>query len=362
MADQLDVVERVLQILAEGRRSSTYKLAVLVGLLDLCQERTSELGWPPTSVTTRELAEKVIELYWPQVGQHNGRPLAQNRGQEGAILATVRVLHDTAQALPGPGASLHGVRSLRRAEYEAAVDEVEWKLIEMPLPKLQRVGGDRIAWLYRIEWDDDHLPTRGEVRRYQQGLATSFDNCIRLLPDVALAFVRLHGLLRPFVEQQWVRQVAAMNALEEDSLHGFLFGRDRQDLGAVRPVLLDLQRGGCFYCGGGVREVEAEVDHFLPWSRHPDDGLDNLVIAHRRCNRDKSDFLAAAEHVGRWRERSRGEVLDQVADSLGWDRRREQTLGAARALYLRLPPETRLWRGVGSFEEVDLRRVSGVLG
>ena len=36
LSDQLDVVERLLQIHQEGQRSSTYKLAVLIGLLDLC--------------------------------------------------------------------------------------------------------------------------------------------------------------------------------------------------------------------------------------------------------------------------------------------------------------------------------------
>jgi hypothetical protein len=36
------------------------------------------------------------------------------------------------------------------------------------------------------------------------------------------------------------------------------------------------------------------VDHFIPWSRHADDGLDNLVAADARCNGQKRDFLAAA--------------------------------------------------------------------
>jgi hypothetical protein len=42
------------------------KYAVLLGLLDVLMERTSAKGEPPSVVTTRELAEKVTELYWPQ--------------------------------------------------------------------------------------------------------------------------------------------------------------------------------------------------------------------------------------------------------------------------------------------------------
>ena len=43
-----------------------------------------------------------------------------------------------------------------------------------------------------------------------------------------------------------------------------------------------------------------EIDHFVPWARYPDNGIDNLVVAHRRCNHDKRDFLAAFGHVEKW--------------------------------------------------------------
>jgi hypothetical protein len=34
------------------------------------------------------------------------------------------------------------------------------------------------------------------------------------------------------------------------------------------------------------------VDHFVPWSRYPDDTLDNVVVADNRCNGFKSSSLA----------------------------------------------------------------------
>ncbi len=54
MADQLDVVERIPQILQGGAYSSTYKLAVLVALMDLCVENPSAMGWPATTITTHQ--------------------------------------------------------------------------------------------------------------------------------------------------------------------------------------------------------------------------------------------------------------------------------------------------------------------
>lgn len=32
---------------------------------------------------------------------------------------------------------------------------------------------------------------------------------------------------------------------------------------------------------------EADIDHFIPYSRSPDDSAGNEVVAHRHCNRTK---------------------------------------------------------------------------
>ena len=58
--------EKVLELLDEGRYTATYKYAVLLGLIDVCLEQTQSSGAPPEMVTTRQLADKIVELYWPQ--------------------------------------------------------------------------------------------------------------------------------------------------------------------------------------------------------------------------------------------------------------------------------------------------------
>jgi hypothetical protein len=44
----------------------------------------------------------------------------------------------------------------------------------------------------------------------------------------------------------------------------------------------------------------ALFDHFSPWARHPDNGIENLVAADGRYNNDKRDFVASTEHLQRW--------------------------------------------------------------
>lgn len=75
----------------------------------------------------------------------------------------------------------------------------------------------------------------------------------------------------------------------------------RCDLSSVRPALNAYQRGHCFYCRGYI-SVDAvavngsEVDHFHPHRLARDgfqnvDGVWNLVLSCRNCNREKSDQL-----------------------------------------------------------------------
>ena len=102
----------------------------------------------------------------------------------------------------------------------------------------------------------------------------------------------------------------------------------------------------------------------MPWSRHPDDGLDNLVVAHAPCNGEKRDHLAAAEHVEHWTERMQRQAneLGSVAAATSWQREPERTLGVARSIYLRLPASARLWQGEDRFVPVEAGRLRRALG
>ena len=47
-------------------------------------------------------------------------------------------------------------------------------------------------------------------------------------------------------------------------LHDFLFGSERASLAAVKPILLEVQKGDCFYRHRPLRDESAHVDHFIP--------------------------------------------------------------------------------------------------
>lgn len=175
-----------------------------------------------------------------------------------------------------------------------------------------------------------------------------------LEPGVGDWLVSLAGLLRPLLELHWTREVATFNgaALAEDRLRDFLFGSERENLARIRPGLLDAQRGRCFYCGAARRAGQVDVDHFVPWSRAPNDGLQNFVLADRRCNNSKRDHWADLSLLAIWAGRPQ-DVLQQVADETGWPLRQVESRRMARGLYARLPEGTHLWQRPGVFSVLD---------
>jgi hypothetical protein len=157
----------------------------------------------------------------------------------------------------------------------------------------------------------------------------------------------------------YIRKVNSAALGTNSDLEEFLFGSERADLSGIRPALVDLQRGRCFYCGHDLARM-GDVDHFVPWSRYPVDLGHNFVLAHATCNGAKGSMLAAEEHLGRWTERNRtfglmiGKACDdaRIMHDLGaslqiasWAY--EQTAAAGGVLWLSrgaIVPITNQWR------------------
>ena len=184
------------------------------------------------------------------------------------------------------GASLFQLRQTAPDLWSSLVSSVSRTICVMPLWKLQTVGSERMDFLY------ENLDRGTEIT---------------LKPGVAYCFRTFYGLLRNLIQGAWVRFVQNLNANRLGhitDLSSLLFGRERESLAVYRDLLLDIQHGQCFYCKGDLRR-QVDVDHFIPWSRYPTDLGHNFVLAHPRCNSQKSDHLAAEEHLQAWGERNR---------------------------------------------------------
>lgn len=346
--------EKFLTLLDEGSYNTTYKFAVLLALMDLVIEHASKDGTPASTITTKQLADKVISIYWNQVNPYEALNSVALQGKSGQaeILNDIRKYRETTGFR-----SIFQVRRSADDKYLRLVNRVEKKLIEMPLPRVQYFGNQENRFIYDIEWSKQHPQDLKQVSAYQNNQASSFDNRIHLLPNVADYLVNLNGLLRPMVQRMWAMEVARINKLEESKLEHFLFGTERAVITKFTEPLRELQNNQCFYCEtkfGSSLIKKPAVDHFIPWSRVPNDGLANFVLAHADCNNSKSDHIAAKEHLDHWKERNTDQAtlneLELVAFQLDWEVKEQSSLGIAETFYSRLKPGVELWVAKGRFQ------------
>jgi hypothetical protein len=357
--DAVRFAERILELIDSAHMASTYKMATLMALIDVVGESVDRHGAPPTSVSGKQVARRVIELYWPQTaawaaGDEQPRHLRQAPQRDIAQrLAEYRSSHHL-----GARASLAEARAADPSGWQRLEDSLVATVLKMPIPKLQNVPiGNRATddrFIYDFGWRDEEADGRL--------MTDGFDDRLHLKPDVGSHLVRLAPLVRPAIQMRWANYVARRNPdlVGELQLGGFLFGADRINLDPIRAPLLDLQKGRCFYCGTRIA-ASAEVDHFVPWSLRPDNLLDNLVAADRRCNGAKSAALASTHHLESWMARSTDGAIAEIARATDWPRNRDRTVGNVRASYLVLRSGAALWVEGRNFEPADADAIRNVL-
>ena len=280
---QLVFLAKIQRLFAEGNFTATYKFALLIALADLAVELGFDDG-AELPLSIRQIAEQFIQLYWrhtsPYLVDHSGMTdgvLVQNLGAQAAVIGHISRFR-----------SLHGVHTLPQARavrgYASLLTRVATKVAEEPLMKLQKFGGGTDPFIY--EHDGTEI--------------------VILKPGVAYCLRRFQPLVQQLSRAHWVEHIKRNKRNspilgESRDLEDFLFSSSRQSLAVVAAGLRKLDGNRCFYCGDQL--IEADVDHYVPFSLYPRDLAHNFVLAHSKCNRSKSDTLAARMHLERWLER-----------------------------------------------------------
>jgi hypothetical protein len=164
--------ERLLEVIDSGRRFATYKLALLMALLDLCARHGGPDGRAPSVLYTREIAERVAAIYWPQTMPYHQGPrvieLRQITAQRSAIIAAVLEFRRAAEVT-----SLSRARQRLPGAYPQMLDRVEVAVAQQPLPRLQTVGSaeQALPFLYDIGWQPRDSISLARLRRAGPGRA-----------------------------------------------------------------------------------------------------------------------------------------------------------------------------------------------
>jgi hypothetical protein len=145
--EQVCFRRNVQRLLAEGLFVASYKYALLHALADLAVLKGEDSG-APLDLTTREIAEKFVELYWRQCrpfqisGATSSLILRRNTGQRATIIAQIVELQDRC------GASLFRLQQVASVSWSDLVTQVAEVVRTMPLWRLQTVGKERLDFPY----------------------------------------------------------------------------------------------------------------------------------------------------------------------------------------------------------------------
>ncbi len=297
--EQLLFLFKIQRLLGEGSFTASYKFALLNALADIAVEKGHDTG-APLLIPIENIAEKFIQYYWPQSAPYLSQDgtikiIQQNTDRQAEIIRHL------VEARAGTDRSLARIK-LDRLAYRRLVKKVARVVENMPLFRLQTLGREQVEFLYPNKIVNQE---------------------IELLPGVCFCLRQFHLIIKDLIQTAWVRFIHRVRANQDilgqvKDLAEFLFGSERADLSVFTGILVEQQKGECFYCQKSLKHNLA-VDHFIPWVRYPIDLGHNFVLAHQTCNSAKSDTLAAVRHLERWWQRNEdyGKVMSEVFNSKG---------------------------------------------
>jgi len=282
--EQLRFLQNIQRLFEDGNFVATYKYALLMSLAELAIE-IPQIDYQ-REIPMLIVAEKFAELYWSQTvefisvqaGVRSGI-LSQNQGKQASVINQLLVLR------------AEGAASISQAKkapsWKKVVHKIADTIEKMPVKYLQNICGTLVPFLYEFPNPPKKLVLNSGV------------------PEMLRTF---HPLIQQLARANWIKHVRenSQNASmvgQSDELEQFMFGASRNALAEVAQLLRKIQSGKCFYCESTLTN-QADVDHFIPWSKYPRDFPHNFVLAHATCNRQKSDLLAAEKHLDNWLERN----------------------------------------------------------
>lgn len=347
----IEPIEGVLAVLDRGNATGTNKLGLLLALLDLAPCA------PERRISTRLIAEKLLEIHWDHV-----RPFPAGEGRQAVPLTQVTSGNRETQVitqvkrlrsqLSGPRADWPYSRVRRDLEqlpaWADAIRAIERDAYRNPIDKLQTIDRQRHTFLYTIEADG-----------------------IMLTERAAQELTRFGPVLKELVQARFVRQVMKANralsqSVLEVPLAEHLFGAERDMPGhRVRSELARLQGGRCLYSGEALARHANALDHVIPWSRVRMTTLGNFAVTTRQVNSAKSGLLLAYAPLAAWVEHvtAHKEPLTQLAADTGWPAGVDDTLSVALAVYRSAAQGRVLWApgGVGTAADTELARITDLL-
>lgn len=312
----MEAPRQVEMILRHGKKSTTYKYALLKALIDFTIEHPSEAAVNGFHhIPAVYVAKKFLRYYWPLwkhgIPQSNRSTMALTSYFE-EFSEDVRELEE-GYAPDSPESVLNILERIETAPdlptpYARLLQKIRRKLVDQPLRKVRKVRGE-LAQLFTVYHEDFSLIDYASEEALDEGRnyirpSGSVENYLQLEDEEPLYILISHRVFEELVELRfWVDSIITkhwsiecQNYLDDGAFpYGTFFSSLSRDFGerdSLIPYRKFYEERGFdnFYTGENLNRG-LHVDHFLPWSRLPVNRFWNLVPTTGTINSKKSDRL-----------------------------------------------------------------------
>jgi HNH endonuclease len=302
-----DIYQNLLRILRYESKDTTYKFALLRGLIEISSESPhikaeTEYVTAPFGL----LVEKWVQYYWPIIEQdipqkHGGektKPLAFRR-----IFKTLTDVYSRKGGFTQFRHDYHNGRLSQpdEARYLAVLRELRRTIALMPMKHL---GQSVFKGLYRLVKHPvlSNLPALSPGQLTPGWVVQNFGD-FEFRRDYHEAFQKIGGLLlgTDAILYHWADFTARIqkDSATPEAFHKIFqtltktYEEDRQVKDAKQCYLDAMQKAPvyCVWCKISLSAQNLAIDHVLPFSQTQNNNLWNLMPTCKKCNSLKSDSI-----------------------------------------------------------------------
>ena len=318
MAD--DIYQNLLRILRYESKDTTYKFALLRGLIEISSESLHLINVGSNFATAPFglLVEKWVQYYWPIIEQDIPQKHGGEKTKPLAFGGDFKNLTDVYSRKGGYAQFRHDYHNGRLTEsdeskYLALLRNLRHTIARMPMKHL---GRSVVKEFYGIV----KQPALSRAPKPQPGklapgwVVQNFGD-YELRRDYHQAFQKIGGLLlgTDAILYHWAEFTAK---IQKDPFTPEAFQKifhtltktyeeDRQVKDAKQCYLNAMQREAlyCVWCDRPLSTQNLAIDHLLPFSQTQNNNLWNLLPSCKKCNSGKSDSIPTRETIERRKER-----------------------------------------------------------
>lgn len=315
-----DIYQNLLRILRYESKDTTYKFALLRGLIEISSESLHLINVGANFVTAPFglLAEKWVQYYWPIVEQDIPQKHGGEKTKPLAFRSEFKELTEVYSRKGGYAQFRHDYHNGRltapdESKYLALLRKLRQIIALMPMKHL---GQSMFKGLYGIV----KQPKLSRIIKPQSGELTpgwvvrNF-GCYELRRDYHEAFQKIGGLLlgTDAILYHWAEFTAKIQRDQftpeafQKIFHTLTrtYEEDRQVKDAKQCYLDAMQRDTlhCVWCESRLTTQNLAIDHLLPFSQTQNNNLWNLLPSCKKCNSNKSDSIPTPETIEKQKDR-----------------------------------------------------------